>query len=98
MASLFSFVACWGEKNYYKLTELARTTYQISLRGHRDEDHVVPHPDLLSLRPLLGGGVDSPPAGLAWHNKYHFRSERGNIINIVIGDLITVMTEHQREH
>jgi hypothetical protein len=39
--------------------------HQVSFCGDRDEDCVVSHPDLFSLRPLLRGRVHRPPAGLA---------------------------------
>ena len=69
MAWLFSLVACWNVRmrswgrrsNYVLFIEL----YQVSLSGHGHEDDIVAHPDLLSLRPLLGGGVHGPPASLA---------------------------------
>ena len=39
-------------------------SYQVAFRGNADEDDVVPDPDLLSLRPLLRGGMHRPPARL----------------------------------
>ena len=45
-------------------------THQVSLGGHGHEDDIVPHPDLLSLGPLLGGGVHCPPASLAWSREF----------------------------
>ena len=42
--------------------------HQVSLGRHADQDEVITHPDLLTLRPLLGGWVDGPPARLPWHH------------------------------
>lgn len=38
--------------------------YQVTLWRNTDKDEVISNPDLLSFRPLLGGRVDGPPAGL----------------------------------
>ena len=39
---------------------------EVSLGGDGDKDDVIANANLLSLRALLGGGVNSPPAGLAF--------------------------------
>ena len=48
--------------------ETEHRTYQITLCGHGDQDKVVTDPNLLSLRALLGGRMNRPPAGLALGN------------------------------
>lgn len=38
--------------------------HQVALRGDTNEDKIIPNTDLFSFRPLLGGWVHRPPAGL----------------------------------
>ena len=56
---------------------LPGATHQVSLGGHGNEDDVVADPDLLSLGPLLGGGVHGPPAGLACHSALGYKKKTG---------------------
>lgn len=41
-----------------------KESYQVSLRGHTDQDEVISHPDLFTFWPLLGGWMNGPPTGL----------------------------------